>query len=108
MFLTDQAALDALSAIIFASGFSLDVTFEDGEVIARNLVSPSAVYEAASCTGDPVLLVVRRDGMKDGVFVVLLQDDPDCLVVDHSDNVVCNHLFNRWFALAEAGASAAA
>lgn len=97
MFATDKASLDALCAAIFHHRLTVDVLFEDGEAIARSCTSAAAVFEAASATSDPVLLVLRRDGVKDGVFQVLLQDDPDCLVVDHSDNILCNAIFDAWF-----------
>lgn len=102
MFATDRASLDALSSRIFNQQHSIDVAFEDGEVIASGLTTCAAVFEAVSATSDPVLLRLRRDGATYGVFCVLLQDDPDCLVVDHSDNLLCNHIFDEWFDLADA------
>lgn len=101
-FSTDREALDALAALIFTQGYASDVLFEDGEVIARNLVSPSALFEAASSTGDPVKITLRRNDTLHGVFLVLLQDDPDCLIVDHSSNGLCQSIFDAWFASAEA------
>lgn len=102
MFCSDRASLDCLSGAIFHHGLTVDVMFDDGEVIERGLTSAAAVYEAASATSDPVLLILRRDGSKDGIFEVLLQDDPACLVVDHSDNILCRAIFEVWFAAAEA------
>lgn len=93
---TDRDSLDALCFAIFHHGLTVDVQFEDGEVIAPRLSSSTAVFEAASATSDPVLLVLRRDGVKDGVILVLLQDDPECLVVDHSDNILCNAICDAW------------
>lgn len=98
---SDRASLDALCASIFSDGLSVDVVFEDGEAIALTCTTSAAVYDAASATSDPVKLKLRRVGPLVGVFVVLLQDDPDCLVVDHSDNELCNSIFNRWFVGAE-------
>jgi hypothetical protein len=100
-FSSDRASLDALCGAIFHHRLTVDVQFEDGEVIASVLTDAAAVFEAASATSDPVLLVLRREGLKDGVFLVLLQDDPDCLVVDHSTNILCQSIFDVWFARAE-------
>lgn len=100
-FASDRASLDALCGAIFRHHLTVDVMFDDGEVIERGLTTADAVYEAASATSDSVLLILRRNGLKDGVFAVLLQDDPACLVVDHSDNILCHAIFDVWFARAE-------
>lgn len=103
-FSTDREALDCLSALIFGHRYICDVVFEDGEVIAAGLDTAAAVFEAASATGDPVRLTLRKpgDSRRAGVFLVLLQDDPSCLVVDHSTNPVCEAIFDLWFARCEA------
>lgn len=101
-FSSDRASLDFLCVLIFEQGFSIDVVFEDGESIATGCTTRAAVFEAASATSDPVKLKLRRGGPLFGVFLVLLQDDPECLIVDHTDNDVCNSIFNLWCARAEA------
>lgn len=101
-FPSDAHALEVLGTLIVSHGLVIDVAFQDGEVIASNLISVSAVHEAVTCTDDPVRLVLRREQARCGWFLVLLQDDPDCLIVDHSDNLICNAIFDAWFQLCEA------
>lgn len=103
-FASDRASLDALCGAIFYHRLTVDVLFTDGEVIASRLTDAAAVFDAASATSDDVLLVLRREGLKDGVFHVLLQDDPDCLVVDHSANILCQSIFDVWSARSEEAA----
>lgn len=101
-FSSDAKALDALVSNILAHGVTVDVHFQDGDAIAKSLISPTAIHEAVTCTSDPVRLVLRREALRCGSFLVLLQDDPDCLVVDHSANLLCQSIFDAWFKLAEA------
>lgn len=103
-FSSDRAALDCLCDLAFEQGFAIDVTFEEGEIIASSCTTRAAVFEAVSATADPVKLKLRRCGPLFGVFLVLLQDDPECLVADHSDNDVCNAIAALWSARAEATA----
>lgn len=103
-FSTDREALDRLSSFIFDHGFVIDVVFEDGEVIESGLSTCAAVFQAASATADPVHLVLRKVSAagRYGVFLILMQDDPSCLIVDHSSTDLCQSIFDRWSARAEA------
>lgn len=101
-FSSDRAALDALCAAMFKHGLTLDVCFQDAEVIAEGLTDAAAVFEAASATSDPVVLWLHEGVYRRGWFLLLMQDDPDCLVVDHSANKFCQSIFDEWFSVAEA------
>lgn len=100
-FSSDRASLDFLCERFFAEGCLVTVGFTDGEVIARDCSDAASVFDAASSTGDVVVLSLRRAGALCGLFTVLLQDDPDCLVVDHSATALCEAAFEAWFSAAD-------
>lgn len=99
-FSSDRASLAALVKLIVKAGYTVTVT-SDGDVLGRDLTSAASVHAAASATADPVRLWLGRDDRPHGSFIVLLQDDPDCLVVDHTGNEVCHAIFEAWSALAD-------
>lgn len=102
-FRSDAASLSALASAILGRGYSIKVMSE-GDLLCQPTRSFLTVSVAVhSVTEDCLLLVINGDGKRSGWFRVLMQDDPDCLVVDHSDNVLCNLIFDEWSALGEGG-----
>lgn len=104
-FSSDREAVYCLSSLILARDFTVDVCFEDGEVIASDLTCLAKIFEAVTATSDPVHVVLRAKNSARsprGLFVVLAQDDPDCLVVDHSSYAHVLAIMNQWSAVADA------
>lgn len=101
-FASDSAALSALVSAIKDRGYYVSVFSEGDRLLAASRSFLSISVAVQSVTDDCVLLLIAEDGKRAGFFRVLLQDDPDCLIVDHSDNALCNEIFDQWFAIAEA------
>lgn len=95
-FTSDAAALKALCIVIFDRGHSITVMSEGDRLCAVTRSLQSVSDAVCSVSDDCMLLVVDDLGARLGWFRVLQQDDPDCLIVDHSDNVLCNSIWSEW------------
>lgn len=95
-YVSDDASLSSLCAEIFKRDFSITVLSE-----GDRLCPPSRDYltvrEAVCSVGDDVmLLMVDETGRRVGWFRVLLQDDPDCLIVDYGQNARTDAIWAEW------------
>lgn len=98
---SDAASLSALCNAILDRKYQITVLSE-GDRLCQPTKSFLTVSVAVhSVTDDCVLLLIDATGKRCGFFRVLLQDDPDCLIVDHSDNVLCNAIYSDWSKIAD-------
>lgn len=96
-FHSDKSALEALCAAIFKRGFVIDVVAGD-LVLGRSFSTAPPVVWAVGDVSEPVRLVIRSQasGRRAGAFLVLCQDDPDCLIVDHTLNDTMSDIWADW------------
>lgn len=97
-FSSDTAALDALCASILKRGLWVNVVSE-GDIILAGSKSAAAIKAAVEAVDGPVsLTLLGAQTRRMGRFSILLQEDPDCLIVDYSVNVVTETIWREWAA----------
>lgn len=98
-FASDAAALDALVASILKRGLWVDVVSE-GDTILAGSKSAVSIMTAVHAVDGPVSLTLRGPQTRRvGRFDLLLQDDPDCLIVDYPVNAVTETIWREWAAV---------
>lgn len=104
-FKSDAAALSALCTLIFRRKYAISVMSGGDRLCAPTSTFLTVSVACHATTDDCILLIIDGSGKRCGYFRILMQDDPDCLIVDFGENVLTNSIFDEWFALAEAPAS---
>lgn len=95
-FRSDAAALSALVTAILERGYCIKVMSE-GDALCQPSRSFLTISVAVhSVTDDCFLLLINGEGKRAGWFRILLQDDPDCLVVDYGQNAVTDAIWDQW------------
>lgn len=95
-FSSDTAALDALCAVILKRGLWVNVVSE-GDIILAGSKSAVSIMAAVQAVDGPVSLTLLAAGTRRvGRFLLLLQDDPDCLIVDYPVNEVTETIWREW------------
>lgn len=94
-FVSDDAALSALCDVILKRGFAVSVLSE-GEAILDGSRSAVSIMTAVNAVSDDCVLVLHAMGRRAGWFLVLLQDDPDCLIVDYPVNPDTETIWREW------------
>lgn len=95
-YLSDRDAVVALCELSFKQDCVISVGLTDGSLVLGGSVDSTAIFDAVSGIDDVILLTLRRHGDVVGKFSLLLQGDPDCVVVDHSAGPFCSAIFYRW------------
>lgn len=95
-FSSDRSALDALCAAILKRGLWVNVVSE-GDIILAGSKSAASIISAVEAVDGPVSLTLLGAGTRRvGRFLLLMQDDPDCLIVDYPVNEVTETIWREW------------
>lgn len=95
-YVSDDAALSSLCALIFKRDLSVTVLSEGDRLCVPSRDYLTVREAVCSVSDDVMLLMVGVSGRRVGWFRVLLQDDPDCLIVDYGVNAVTEVIWRHW------------
>lgn len=99
---TDRTQAEALVDLLLADGGTVSV--QDGEEwTLHRSADRAAVLAAMGTTGvDRLRWFLPSSHLPAGAFLLIYGNRPGELIADHSDNAVCNTLWDRWDALVAA------
>lgn len=99
---TDRTQAEALVDLLLADGGTVSV--QDGEEwTLHRSADRTAILAAMGTTGMDRLRWFRCGShLPAGVFLLIYGNGDGELIADHSDNAVCNALWNHWDALVAA------
>lgn len=100
-FPSDSAAIEALCTSIFSRDYSIVVRSEGDRLCPLTRSVATVVAAVLSVSDDCTMICIDRDGRRVGYFVVLAQDDPDCLIVDYGVNAFTEAVWAEWSAAGE-------